>query len=249
MLVHNPALARHAKEAAIIGRMVVGFGELEFMACNLAADAAQGFPVVMKMLYRLRATSARINSADLLMQPAFELIGLWMEQQEAMKVLNYCLRIRNQYAHCNWGDDSSGLFFADVQDTASRSGGEWYHDYKHVDVPLLDAQEAYFAHARRWLFFLEHCLTVSRAPSELKRKPRIQAPPEQPQPPMHNLASQHIPLWLSEDAKALHIKRAQEAERVATQPVRLPSVPKLTEEEWLAKYRKEGRPLPEGSGD
>jgi hypothetical protein len=31
----------------------------------------------------------------------------------------------------------------------------------------------------------------------------------------------------------------------APQPQRLPSVLKLTEEEWIAKYRKEGRPLPE----
>lgn len=32
------------------------------------------------------------------------------------------------------------------------------------------------------------------------------------------------------------------------QPQRPPSVLKLTEDEWLAKYRKEGRPLPNGTG-
>jgi hypothetical protein len=33
-----------------------------------------------------------------------------------------------------------------------------------------------------------------------------------------------------------------------SQPQRPPSVPKLTEEQWIAKYRKENRPLPEQAG-
>jgi hypothetical protein len=33
------------------------------------------------------------------------------------------------------------------------------------------------------------------------------------------------------------------------QPLRPPSPPRLTEEEWIAKYRKEGRPLPEREGE
>ena len=34
-----------------------------------------------------------------------------------------------------------------------------------------------------------------------------------------------------------------------SQPQRPPSLLKLTEEEWIAKYRKDGRPLPEQEGD
>jgi hypothetical protein len=34
----------------------------------------------------------------------------------------------------------------------------------------------------------------------------------------------------------------------APQPQRLPSLLRLTEEEWIAKYRKEGKPLPEREG-
>ncbi len=44
-----------------------------------------------------------------------------------------------------------------------------------------------------------------------------------------------------------HLKRAQESESRDQPRERPPSILKLTEEDWLAKYRKEGRPLPDGS--
>jgi hypothetical protein len=43
----------------------------------------------------------------------------------------------------------------------------------------------------------------------------------------------------------LQQKSSQELQREA----RPPSVPKLTEDDWIAKYRKDGRPLPEKEGD
>jgi hypothetical protein len=56
-----------------------------------------------------------------------------------------------------------------------------------------------------------------------------------------NLASQHIPPWLTLGQQALHLARAQEAEAPPRQPERPPSVLRLTREEWAAKDEKDAR--------
>jgi hypothetical protein len=60
----NPAFHRWAAEAAIIGRVVVAFGELEYLMTLVAGRCVAGkeadkrfFP--MKALYRLRAKRGR----------------------------------------------------------------------------------------------------------------------------------------------------------------------------------------------
>ena len=228
---HNPALSRFPTEAAIIGKMVVGFGELEYMVCNIAGMALNNSDVMFKALYRLRATSARINTADTLMQPAFRAVNMANEQAKAFAAVRYCLRIRNQYAHCNWAD---GLFFTDLQKSAGRE--EWFHDWQHVDLPLLETQEAYFGHTRIWLFYLEYELRFKRGTLDCNP---VSVPAELSPPPLYNPASEHhVPPWISNDDKARHIARALET---ANQPTREPSDLRLTREEWAAKDAKEVR--------
>jgi hypothetical protein len=76
MIHHNPPLLRFPDEAAIVGRMVVGFGELEVMTCRVASKANSHPDHVLKMLYGLRSTSARIKSATLLMEPHYAAVDL-----------------------------------------------------------------------------------------------------------------------------------------------------------------------------
>jgi hypothetical protein len=240
MIHHNPSLLRFPDEAAIIGRMVVGFGELEVMTCRVAAKANSHPTHVLKMLYSLRSTSARIISARLLMEPHYEAANLAKPQNITMDAVLACLKIRNQYAHCNWAetDPKAGLFFADLQDSAKRQ--DWFTSWKHVDVPLLAQQEAFFSDVRGALLFLEADLEHNR--NGWLGNHGLAEPLVLPEPPLHNPASQHIPPWLSEDQKAQHMARAQEAERPAAQPTpRSPSVLRLTEEEWAAKRAKEAR--------
>ena len=128
--------------------------------CNVAGLALNDSDLILKTLYGLRSTSARINTADTLMQPAFRAVGMANEQAKALTAVRYCVRIRNQYAHCNWGNKPAGLCFADLQKSAK--WGIMVPHWRHIDVPLLAAQEAYFGHARHLLFYLEHELAVRR---------------------------------------------------------------------------------------
>jgi hypothetical protein len=237
MMPHNPALFNFPAEASIIGRMVVGFGELEFMVCLLAGKVRNQDDLFLKALYSLRITSARIETANVLMTPFFVFYGLQDEQTAAVSAVEHCQSMRNQYAHCHWADGGSqGLFFADAKKSARRT--DWFFDYKHVDVPLLEQQERYFGYARQCLLHLDWQVELRIGRSQYQGAP---APQELRQPPLHNLASEHIPQWLPPDQKARHIERAQVAERPASQPERSPSVPRLTEAEWEAKRAKEAR--------
>jgi hypothetical protein len=58
----NPAFDRFPAEAAIIGRILASFGEIELSICRNAGDALNLQGLVLKALYRLRATSQHIDA-------------------------------------------------------------------------------------------------------------------------------------------------------------------------------------------
>jgi hypothetical protein len=94
----NPAFDRFPAEAALVGRILSGFGELEITTCRNAAVATSLGNTAWKVLYGIGATSARIDTADRLMQSYFEQQGLGEPYKTAMRMLWHCVRIRNQYS-------------------------------------------------------------------------------------------------------------------------------------------------------
>ncbi len=176
----------------MIGRLLVAFGELEFAFCRNAGMALGNYITFSRMFYNLRATSSRIESADILMRPVFEAHKLEAEYVTSHAMVRHCFRIRNQFAHCNWGDagydHTAGLFFADLQTSAKRS--DFDHSWKHVDVPLLESQEDYFGETLEWLDYVRHEIALRQGllSSHFWPKPKELQPP-----PLHNPASQHMP--------------------------------------------------------
>jgi hypothetical protein len=239
----NPAFERFPEEASLVGFILSSFGELELTVCQCAQAALQMSYALLKTLYRIRTTSIRIDTADGLMRPVYEAHGMTNDYDMTIKMMRHCLIIRNQFAHCNWADhEKAGLFFADLQTSAKNQNFD--HSYRHVDPALLATQLDYFKFTLEWLRFMDHELAVKQGKLKFHVWPK---PPSSTPPPLHNPASQHIPLWLTEELQAAHLKRALELESRDHPRERPPSILKLTEEEWLAKYRKEGR-SPEGSG-
>ncbi|AUC94590.1 hypothetical protein CWS35_10175 [Bradyrhizobium sp. SK17] len=200
----NPAFDRFTAEGALVGRMLSSFGEIEVSLCRNAAQATLLGDTLMKALYAIRTTSTRIETAHRLMQPYFKQHGILDDYQNTMDTVWHCLKIRNQYAHCNWGDNlTAGLFFADLQ--VSADSDNFSHTWRHVDVPLLEQQFTYFGWTMEMIEFTHHEMGVKMGhiQSHVWPRPKVPAPA-----PLHNPPYEHVPPWLSEDEKALHLARA-----------------------------------------
>jgi hypothetical protein len=212
----NPAFHRHRAAAAIVGRILAAFGELEYLIVNGAGKAINNKDNVLRALYRLRATSSRIEAADALMRNAFVKAKLESEYLTMIVAVWRCHAIRNQYAHCNWADDSrhSGLFFTDLQESAKADVGFTYN-WKHVNVALLREQEAYFVYAQDWFHHVDEELALRERKLRSHPWPK---PKELTPPPSHNSPTKHIPPWLNADQKAQHLARARAAEGGAPTP-------------------------------
>lgn len=214
----NPAFHRHPIEATIIGRILAAFGEIELELCRTCARGIGPEIPVLRTLYRVRMTSQRLDVAYNLAAPLFTQYGLaewWMATYSMVK---RCLQIRNQFAHCNWGDHppdlSTGLFFADLGDAANDTL-DFDYQFRHVDAALLDEQERFFATAHDWIRFADHELAVKQGRLKSHFWPR---PQEQALPPLHNPPLEHVPPWLNEDQKARHLARALAAQGGAPTP-------------------------------
>jgi hypothetical protein len=144
----NPAFHRYAHEAALVGRLLSAFGELEFTVLDNARRATDNSRLpFLRAMYRLRATSARLQSADAFMQPVCNQFDLGNEYEITKRAVHHCLKIRNQFSHCNWADDpnfpNSGLFFVDLEKAFEDVEDIELH-WKPIDRPLLTKHEEFF---------------------------------------------------------------------------------------------------------
>jgi hypothetical protein len=236
----NPAFFHHPKEAEIIGRMVVSFGEMEYGISNIAAYTTAQPDDLLRVLYRISNTSSRISAADFLLRPICLSLSL-IEEYEAMHSgILWCLATRNRYAHCNWGahyDPDSGVFFVDLQSVAEEETG-FDHNWRHLDLPLLKQQEEYFAYVIEWLDYLDGEIPVRRGLKQLHASPK----PQVIQPPLaHNLPSKHIPHWISAAQRARHKARAAEEESAAQRSTRKLVAQEKRKQEKLAKKAESDR--------
>jgi hypothetical protein len=145
-----PAFQKFRGEAAIIGRLLAGYAELEIDLLNCVSEVTQDFDATLKAMFRVRGETARINVGDALGRQAYDKLGLRTDFELAVSAMRYCLKIRNQYAHCNWYDDWTGrLAFVNVEEIAK--GNQLISGFnnltrRYVDIPILDEQEKYFGY-------------------------------------------------------------------------------------------------------
>jgi hypothetical protein len=176
-------LSRFPTEAAIIGRIVIGYGELEISLMNCVHMARGGdLEVVLKTMFRTRGEAQRISIADALSRQIFIGFGLDAEFAKAISDMDYCRTIRNQYAHCIWHNDGSGrLGFVNLEELAK--GNVFVANLigvttRHLDVPLLQEQETYQGNVERQITWLNF---ESRSRQGTGRQP-FQTPPQLPRP-------------------------------------------------------------------
>jgi hypothetical protein len=109
------------EEGKIIGKILAGYGELEVtvLACLVAVEGQLDQPI--RQLFGRMSAERRINLARKRLLPDFTKADLGAEMKEALRDLDWCRELRNQYAHCQWGWTSAdGLFFANLEQLADQ---------------------------------------------------------------------------------------------------------------------------------
>jgi hypothetical protein len=156
----SPFEKKFHKEAAIIGRLLAGYTNLEVGLMHCVQVVREDFDTVLKTMFRTRGETQRIDIADALGRHYYHSYRLGTQFEMAVGSMRYCLRVRNQYAHCVWWDDHSGkLAFANLEEIAA--GHDYQTDLKsltafHVEVPLLKSQEAYFVYVDELLAWVNY---------------------------------------------------------------------------------------------
>ena len=245
----NPAFHRYPAEAIVVGRLLSAFGELEFTVVEIARRATDNARLpFLRALYRLRASSARLQAADAFMRPVCENFQLGDEYETAKKAVDHCSKIRNQFSHCNWADDpncsNGGLFFIDLEGAFEDAEDLELH-WRPINLELLTSQEAYFIFTLEYLRWINHELAARRGILQ----PNVwQRPLILEQPRLHNPPSRHIPPWLNEDQKALYLKRATAAEYgVPTPTPKQRSLDKARAEKRAKRQADRDRDAPTGA--
>jgi hypothetical protein len=181
-----PAFYKFQEEAATVGRLLAGYAELEIGLLNCTQAIRGDFDTVLKALFRARGESNRINIGDAFGRHAYDSVGLRPNFEAGIGAMRHCVKIRNQYAHCNWWDDNSGsLAFANLEDAASQTAltqnlvslRPW-----HVDTSLLARQEDFFGYTDEIFRFVNY--EGRRLARTIASHPFLM-PAQIPPPPLH----------------------------------------------------------------
>lgn len=142
------AFTRFPHEGDAIGQIALAYSELEFDLCMCVGMGMDSLDIAVKALFRTRGESQRIEIADALGRPTYEAIGLGTPFAEAIGAMKYCLKIRNQYAHCNWHDDNTGrLSFLNLEEIATENATINNLEaltFFYLDMAILNSQAIYF---------------------------------------------------------------------------------------------------------
>src|SRR5690242_17572934 len=146
--------SEYPDEVAAIGRMLIGYGEIEYLTC-VCLFHALGPDTAFRVMYRSRGESQRITIADAIMQPVYIKAKMGRDYAETFKAISHCRTIRNQYAHCHLAPRGSGgdLSFVSFEDAATANGGDMTITIRRVSPDLLRRQEDHFEFARAALIY------------------------------------------------------------------------------------------------
>lgn len=90
------------QEGDLIGRMILEYGELEWLLCLMAGHVLGDLDTAIKALYRSRGELQRMEIADALIRQRIKDSQLRQTYEETFAHMAVCKKLRNQYAHTNW---------------------------------------------------------------------------------------------------------------------------------------------------
>ncbi len=102
-------------EGAIIGRLSAGYSNIKICLLHCVQMArGSDLDTVLKKMSGKRGDTRRIDAAEQLFVSHHPHHGLLGEFNKAVRLVRYCLKIRNQYAHGVWWNDNSGKLHSPI---------------------------------------------------------------------------------------------------------------------------------------
>ena len=179
-----PVFLDAPEEANIIGRLITGYGELEFDLAMCLSRFTHDRESAFRAMFRVRSEGGRLHIAESLLFGPLTSLGLRNEYTDVKGAMRYCLRIRNQYAHCHWGEyNNRKPYFINMEEEVKKDIPKDHYDYMGVSLKILKDQELYYAYTQNCLWFLSHEVDVKR--QKLKRQP-FSMPSKLVPPKLHN---------------------------------------------------------------
>jgi hypothetical protein len=190
-----PAFYRRPKNAAAVGRIVVGYGELEIaitylLGAAMAATRARRLAdapsmrrlyyerIALKTFMRTKGADARICHAKKYIRPATIIHKLEPDFDYVLGAIDRCRLARNMLAHCQYATSKKrGLFFADMEELSKQSATVKIR-FRHASTKTLGEIENYLLHTYRYTGLLYQAFAVKAG---LMRTPDPALPPRRPQ--------------------------------------------------------------------
>ncbi len=185
------AFARYPNEGKLVGELLARYSDLEiFMMHCVQVVRNNDLDTVLRSMFGVRGEMRRLGIATDLGREHYQALRLDTEFGEAINAVDYCRKIRNQYAHCLWWDDYTGnLAFANLEEIAHQEAfiTDLHNLTPHyIDVPLLETQRQYFTYTENLLKWMN--IEGRIRSDELKQKSLPK--PETPKQPNFHIPSQ-----------------------------------------------------------
>lgn len=171
------------QEAALIGRMLAGYADLEIDLMHCVKAVRGDLDLALKTMFRGRGNKQRIDIAEAVARQAYTDLRLNDAFDAAIAAVRLCLRIRNLYAHCTWWNDNSGqLAFANLEELAKVNDvvvDLHALTVNHVSIPHLQDQFSHFEYADRMVLGV---LQEGNRRAGRPDHPGVTIPPTRPAP-------------------------------------------------------------------
>lgn len=175
-----PSFIRFPAEAAIIGRLLAGYGELEFDLVYLAGHVLKNHDQTFRILYRVKTEGNRLDVADAIIRPALPNDGIRGQYANTIGAIHICKAIRNSYAHCHWlmNEARTGIIRTSIEEFARKENAPSMATTP-VKLAILEQQEAYYVFVIQCLDYLnaELGLLINNGDPHQLKFPKILPPP------------------------------------------------------------------------
>jgi hypothetical protein len=174
----------HPTEVAAIGRMLARYPDLEFGLLEAINAAHEDFDALFKAMFRARGETRRLEIANARGRNKFYAIELGADFEMTMGVLQRCLKIRNQYAHCLWHISPQVMGFVNLEERAkdNKPLSENPFTYRKTTPALVKQQESFFGYAEDLLLWLQEEAIARHGKPLPQRYPK---PKQEELPPLY----------------------------------------------------------------